>query len=510
MRSEIGFPLRQLPGFASAKQITMKEVSYLFGALKAPDVEALMRIGTEQRLHVGEQLLTEGTHHDAIYLVLDGELSVSVSGRNAAIAYVGQGEMVGEMSLLESQPASATLCAITPVTVLRIPRDALEESLATDPGFSMRFYRALGMLLSHRLRTTLDPEEVSRDAVDAGLVVHRPHPLNAETSVTALMGGVVMPNARFYIRNHFQIPNLDASRYRLAVGGLVRQKLSLSLRDLMQMPSQTFFATLECAGNGRTNFDPPIPGEKWVFGAVSTAEWTGVPLKAVLDRAGIDSSAREVLFRGADRGTIDDSPGTIRFERSLRLDEASECGAILAYVMNGEPLPIHHGFPLRLIVPNWYAVASVKWLTDIELIGQPFAGHFQMEKYWYELRRDGEDAREPVTRMRVRALITEPNQGSEIERGDITIRGVAWSGVAPIERVEVNAGDAWHQANLIGEPSRQAWQRWELAAHINACGPAMLRARATDCAGRVQPEHAEWNRLGYGNNSIHEVAIRVV
>ena len=162
----------------------MKEVNY---ALEEPDVEALMRIGTQQQLHVSDQLLTEGTPHDAIYLVLDGELSVSVKGHNAAIAYVGKGEIVGEMSLLESQPASATLCAITPVTVLRIPRDALEENLAADPGFSVRFYRTLGMLLSHRLRKTLDPEEVYRDAIDAGLVVHRAHPLNAETSVPALM-----------------------------------------------------------------------------------------------------------------------------------------------------------------------------------------------------------------------------------------------------------------------------------------------------------------------------------
>jgi DMSO/TMAO reductase YedYZ molybdopterin-dependent catalytic subunit len=488
----------------------VKEAKYVFGALEARDVEALMRIGIEQQLRVGDQLLTEGTHHDAIYLVLDGELSVSVKGRTAAIAYVGKGEILGEMSLLESQPASATLCAITPATVLRIPRDALEQYLAADPGFSLRFYRALGKLLSHRLRRTLDPEEVSRHAIDAGLVVHRAHPLNAETSVPALMGGVVMPNGRFYIRNHFQIPNLNAADYRLTVGGLVSRKLSLSLRDLRQMPSQTFFATLECAGNGRTNFDPAIPGEKWALGAVSTAEWTGAPLKEVLDSAGIESSACEVLFRGADHGPVEDSSGTIRFERSLRLDEAYESGAILAYVMNGEPLPIHHGFPLRLIVPSWYAVASVKWLTDIELIRQPFAGHFQMEKYWYEWRRGGEDVREPVSRMQVRALITEPNQGAELARGDITIRGVAWSGVAPIERVEVNTGGAWHQANLIGEPSRQAWQRWELVTRINASGRAMLRARATDRAGRVQPEHAEWNRLGYGNNSIQEIAIRVI
>ena len=143
------------------------------------------------------------------------------------------------------------------------------------------------------------------------------------------------------------------------------------------------------------------------------------------------------------------------------------------------------------------------------MIGHTFAGHFQTEKYWYEWRR-GEGAREPVTRMQVRALITEPNQGSEIERGDITIRGVAWSGLAPIERVEVSTSGTWHQARLIGEPSRQAWQRWELMTRINALGPALLRVRATDKAGRVQPEHAEWNRLGYGNNSIQEVAIDVI
>jgi DMSO/TMAO reductase YedYZ molybdopterin-dependent catalytic subunit len=356
----------------------------------------------------------------------------------------------------------------------------------------------------------LDPEEACRDAIDVGLVVHRAHPLNCETSVPALMGGVIMPNARFYVRNHFQIPNLNVAEYRLTVGGLVKRKLSLSIRDLMQMPSQTFVATLECAGNGRTKFNPATAGEKWDFGAVSIAEWTGVALTEVLDRAGIQSAAREVLFRGADHGTVENSPTSIRYERSLRLEEATVSRAILAYVMNGEPLPIHHGFPLRLIVPSWYAVASVKWLTDIELIGHTFAGHFQTERYWYEWCRGGDDVREPVTRMQVRGLITEPNQDSEIERGKITIRGVAWSGLAPIERVEVYTSGAWHQVRLIGEPSWQAWQRWELVTAINVSGPAVLRVRATDKAGRVQPQHAEWNRLGYGNNSIQEVAIRVV
>jgi DMSO/TMAO reductase YedYZ molybdopterin-dependent catalytic subunit len=231
--------------------------------------------------------------------------------------------------------------------------------------------------------------------------------------------------------------------------------------------------------------------------AVSTAEWTGVPLKAVLDRAGIESSAREVLFRGADRGTIEDSSGTIRFERSLRLNEAGDSGALLAYVMNGEPLPIHHGFPLRLIVPGWYAVASVKWLIDIDLIGERFAGHFQTEKYWYEWRRGNEDAREPVTRMRVRALITEPTQGSEIERGDITIRGVAWSGVAPIERVEVNTGRplASGQPDRRTEPTRVAALG---AGDAHACNGLCRPTSARTC--RMEPARL-WQQFDSGSRN---------
>ena len=227
----------------------------------------------------------------------------------------------------------------------------------------------------------LDPEEACQQAIEAGLVVHRARPLNGETSIPALLGGVVVPNAHFYVRNHFQIPKLDADSFRLAVGGLVERPLSLTLRDLRNMRSQTLFVTLECAGNGRTLFHPPIEGEKWNLGAVSTAEWTGVPLAEVLDRAGVRTSAREVLFRGADGGVVEGHSAPIRFERSLPLDHARDADVLLAYAMNGEPLPIQHGYPLRVVVPGWYAVASVKWLTDIELIDHPFAGHYQVDKY---------------------------------------------------------------------------------------------------------------------------------
>jgi DMSO/TMAO reductase YedYZ molybdopterin-dependent catalytic subunit len=356
----------------------------------------------------------------------------------------------------------------------------------------------------------LDPEEACQDALDAGLVVHRAHPLNCETSIPALVGGVVMPNARFYIRNHFQIPQLDAAAFRLAVGGLVERPLSLTTRDLHNMRSQTLVVTLECAGNGRSLFTPPVDGEKWALGAVSTAEWTGVPLVEILDRAGVRPGAREVLFRGADCGTVAGGAESIRFERSLSLDAARTGDVLLAYAMNGEPLPIQHGHPLRLIVPDWYAVASVKWLTDIQLIEGPFAGHYQHDKYWYEWERDGRVDREPVTLQQVRALITEPAPHAAIHVGGVAIRGVAWSGAAPIARVEVSIGGAgWQEARLVGDRNRHSWQWWELITRVENPGRLTLRVRATDFAGRTQPERAEWNRLGYGNNTIHEVPIEV-
>jgi DMSO/TMAO reductase YedYZ molybdopterin-dependent catalytic subunit len=180
--------------------------------------------------------------------------------------------------------------------------------------------------------------------------------------------------------------------------------------------------------------------------------------------------------------------------------------------MNGEQLPIQHGYPVRLVVPGWYAVASVKWLTEIELIDRQFAGHFQADKYWYEWERDGPDVvREPVTLQRVRALITEPAPDQEIRCDELAIRGVAWSGAAPISRVEVSVGTGgWREACLVGERKRHSWQWWELITRVQEPGVVILRARATDLAGRTQPERARWNRLGYGNNAIHQVQIRVV
>jgi DMSO/TMAO reductase YedYZ molybdopterin-dependent catalytic subunit/glyoxylase-like metal-dependent hydrolase (beta-lactamase superfamily II)/3-mercaptopyruvate sulfurtransferase SseA len=347
------------------------------------------------------------------------------------------------------------------------------------------------------------------DPQTADLVVHGEHPLNCETPIPALIGGVVMPNARFYVRNHFETPRLEPSRWRLHVGGLVEHPLRLSLHELQNMVSHTLIATLECAGNGRSAFNPPVDGEQWRLGAVSTAEWTGVRLGEVLDRARLKPAAREIVLRGADSGFVEGSAEPIFFERSLPLDDAHDSDALLAYAMNGEPLPLEHGFPLRVIIPSRYAVTSVKWLTDIDVIGAAFDGFFQTQRYFYEWDRDGAITREPVGLQQVRSVITSPTHTADLAVGELIIRGVAWSGAAPIAQVDVSVGDGpWEPASLVGDRHRHSWQWWELLTRIDEPGLTTLRARATDLAGRTQPEQPVWNRLGYGGNAIHTVTIK--
>jgi len=321
----------------------------------------------------------------------------------------------------------------------------------------------------------------------ADLVVRRADPLNCEVRLSRLVDGVVTPNDRFYIRNHFPVPAIDPERWRLRVHGLVTEPLEISLPQLTRMPAQRLRVTLECAGNGRSMFDPRIEGEPWGLGAVSTAEWTGVALSEILGRSGVDPTASHLVFRGADG-----------FERGLGV----ETQVLLAYEMNGRPLPSNHGYPLRAIVPGWYAVAGVKWLSEIEVANRPFAGHYQVERYIF-------DSGTPVTLMRIRSLITEPEDGAHIELGDLTIEGVAWSGSSPIARVDVSVGDGdWIAADLLGQPDRYAWRRWRLVTRIDRPAELELRSRASDSSGSPQPAQAEWNRLGYGNNSIQTVTVR--
>ncbi len=356
---------------------------------------------------------------------------------------------------------------------------------------------------------TADPQLGWQEAIQAGLVGLSREPLNCEAP-PELLNADVTPTSQFFRRNHFGIPQLDGSAWRLEVGGLVRRPLRLSLDELKELRRVSTVAVLECAGNGRTLFSPSAEGEQWGLGAVGNAKWTGVPLADVLDAAGVLPEAVEAVFKGADRGTANRSRETIAFERSLSVADAKNSGALLAFAMNDEPLPTRHGYPVRLLVPGKYAVASVKWLTHITFSSTPFDGFFQAEHYVFEWPRDGKVMRQPVAEPRVRALITAPATGDQLPQRAVNVRGVAWSGKAPVTQVMVSvAGGDWQRATLIGTPDRASWQRWECPVELARPGEVAIRARATDGAGRTQPAWPEWNRLGYGGNFIHEVIVRV-
>ena len=258
------------------------------------------------------------------------------------------------------------------------------------------------------------------------------------------------------------------------------------------MPSQSLVATLECAGNGRAHFNPPVDGEQWHFGAASTAEWTGVPLVEILDRAGLTAGAHDVVFRGADAGLVDGATAPVRFERALSVEDARDSGALVAYAMNGEALPLQHGRPVRLIVP-WLVFGRVGQVADGDRGDRPsIRGLFPDKAVHYEWERDGAVVREPVRLQRVRALIAQPTEGASVKAGEIVVRGVAWSGAAPIDRVDVSIGGGpWQPARLVGERRRHSWQWWELFTRCDVPGPSTVRARATDQAGNTQPEQPD-------------------
>ncbi len=342
----------------------------------------------------------------------------------------------------------------------------------------------------------------------SGLVVRESDPFNAETPLPAL-AATPTPTPLFYVRNHFDVPRLDASSWRLRLDGLVDHAVELSLAELQGLAPRSVAVTLECAGNGRALARPLPPGTPWVHGAVSTATFTGAPLPAVLGRAGVRDGAVEALFRGADRGRVSDGR-SVAFERSLPVSDALSPGVLLAWEMNGEPLAPEHGAPVRAVVPGWYGVASVKWLTRISLVGEPFRGYFQTDRYVYRGERGTPDGA-PVSRMRVRALIASPEEGARLSLATFEISGTAWSGTAPVVRVEVSAdgGVSWSDAELGRAESPWAARAWRRRWTPPRPGAYTLLARATDAARNSQPLEAVWNELGYGNHGVQRVSIDV-
>ena len=340
----------------------------------------------------------------------------------------------------------------------------------------------------------------------AALRMINPAPYNAEAPPDAL-GSEITPVDLHYVRSNFAVPTHDGV---LEVGGAVENATKLTLDDLRAMPAVERAVTLECAGNGRLEMRPLPVGEPWGDYAVSTAMWKGALLHEVLEQARPSAHGVEVRLDGADHGPYhlkpvlgDTNQADLQFVRSLSLTHATDSAAeiLIAYEMNGQPLTPDHGAPFRLIVPHWYAVASVKWLKRIDVLSEPYAGEFQTGHYIYEWP---DREHEPVTLMRVRARITEPALGATIPAGQCIVRGQAWSGTVPVTEVHVSLtgeGD-WHPAKLEPPKASSQWQDWSFDWDASAVGRHSLRARATDAAGNVQPEVPPWNRLGYGNNAI--------
>ena len=322
----------------------------------------------------------------------------------------------------------------------------------------------------------------------------------------------ITPSGMHYLLVHFDIPAVDDQGWNLRVGGLVSKSMSLTLEEIKKRPSTTLAVTMECAGNGRALTTPRAISQPWIVEAIGTAEWTGTPLRGLLEEAGLSDQAVEILFTGLDQGV---QGGVVQYyQRSLSIGEATRAEVLLAYQMNGEPLQPQHGYPLRLIVPGWYGMTSVKWLDRMEAIEEPFQGYQMTEAYRYSQEKD--ESGDPVTLMKVRALMVPPGvpdfltRTRLVEAGPVLLSGRAWAGRTGISRVEVSTdgGSSWSDARLEDEVSPYAWRGWFLDWEA-VPGNYTLCVRATDTEGNAQPVTQTWNYHGMGNNIVQRVDVVV-
>jgi DMSO/TMAO reductase YedYZ molybdopterin-dependent catalytic subunit len=387
---------------------------------------------------------------------------------------------------------------------------------------TMRSIHRRGFLRSATLATLPWLTGASLDfALDTGndeklpaLIPRETNPDNLESPFAAL-NNFVTPNELFYVRNHFAVPKVDAKAFRLKVGGEVHKTLELSLEQLQELPSKTLTLTLECAGNGRAFLDPKAKGVQWELGAVSTAEWTGVPLATLLDKAGVKKGAVDVVLEGADTGEPknDAKPaGVLNFVRGLPLEKAAKPEVLLAYKMNGEALPTNHGFPLRAVVGGWYGMASIKWLSRVVVTDRPFTGYEQTIDYAIWERRQGIPSLVPLTEMEVKASIAQPVSGAVLAADeDCRVHGAAWTGESEVSKVEVSTdgGKSWMEATLLGKKVPFAWRLWEYSWKPAKAGKYTLMARATDKRGHVQPMERDPDRRNYMINFVLPVEVQV-
>jgi sulfite oxidase len=338
-------------------------------------------------------------------------------------------------------------------------------------------------------------------------------PPDYETPV-ALLDSFITPVDRFYVRSHLPVPaSLDAQTWKLTVDGDVATPLSLSVADLRALPAVTVTVTLECAGNGRAFFTPPVAGIQWKKGAVGTARWTGARLADILKKAGARSSARFVHMQGADKplGTMP------AFVRQVPIDKATHPDTVIAYEMNGQPIPPVHGFPLRAIVPGWEGAYAMKWLTTLRVAEAPSDSFWVATGYRYPVKRvapgaavDAKDTA-PLTGLVVKSLITTPLEGATLSPGKIPVAGFAWAGETEIASVDIStdSGASWKPARLVGELQRYTWRRFEYTFEATQAESHLILSRATDAKGVVQPAVSHWNPSGYLWNQYDSVRVEV-
>jgi DMSO/TMAO reductase YedYZ molybdopterin-dependent catalytic subunit len=336
-----------------------------------------------------------------------------------------------------------------------------------------------------------------------GLIIRQKEPNNLETPFDQV-DSFLTPTEFFYIRSHFSTPKVDLASYQLRVDGVVRNPLSLSYKELRNMPSETRVATMECAGNSRVFLVPQAEGAQWELGAVGNAEWTGVPLVALLERACIEEDACEIVFEGADRGTPKEKPippGTIPYARSLPKEKAIQREVLIVYQMNGRDLTQDHGYPVRAIVPGHYGMASVKWLTHIHVSREPFLGYWQTSDYGYWDYLDGRPVRRALGEMKLKSEIFRPSVYEIIAPHQVyTVSGAAWAGETEVIEVVVSAddGQTWAKAEFSDPVQRHAWRRWEVDwLTPKKPGKYTLLARAKDANGNVQPDKHDENYGSY-------------
>lgn len=342
--------------------------------------------------------------------------------------------------------------------------------------------------------------------MDDSMRIMSERPLNAETPNRHLKSWITA-NKIFFKRNQGNFPEMttDLSEWRLTIGGEVHTPLVFDFQTLVSLPKAMAANTLECSGNGRSLLEKKASGNPWTIGGVGNAVWGGVWLKDLLHKAGLKPDARHVAFEGFDTPL---GKAQIKFVRSIPMEKALD-STLLAYEMNGEPLPLKHGFPLRALALGWTGANCIKWLRKITVLKDPYEG-FYMDKVYRVFDKDQDPKSGPtVTGIGLKSVIIQPETDEVLPTGDITILGAAYAGDLAVEKIEVSTDrcSTWHPATFIGPCVPYAWRHWQYIWKVSEPGGYTIFSRATDKNGNQQPMHAKWNKLGYGNNGVHEHAI---